>query len=756
MLKSKRLAVFTIWITAMVFCGWDVLFNENEPVRLLGIRIVNMLGTAISFYWLLQAYQSSTGKRKNFWRLVTIGMLLYLVSNSIWVYVEVSRNSLADGISYAIMLLAYLFFFASLVYKTKVLSAGFSSHSFFFNLAVYMITATAISLHYLITPMLQFADNSLMNSLLAAAYPIADLGMFFIALILYYFIQPDKERDVLMLFLSGFLLQAATDSVYAYTSMTGSYYEGNILDLFWLIAMLLIGFSGYYAQGYKGESELGRANAARSKEFILPYASILVLIVLVIITYHWDFNALSFGLLIAILIVLGRQLFILRENNQLMVQYRDLAYHDPLTGLKNRMSFMEAMEDFLEKPDGGKTALLLMDLDRFKAVNDTMGHYVGDHILIKTAERLKESLAETASIFRLGGDEFVVILPEATEQNCTSATEGILAKFQKPFLVEDYEVSITPSIGISIYPEHGTTGEDLFKHADAAMYTAKESAKNNFKFYDTELNKTMARKMKIESGLKKAIEKNEFTLVYQPKVDLQKNELIGMEALLRWQHPELGWISPLEFIPVAEEAGQIVPIGQWVLETACVQNMAWQNQGFSPLCVSVNVSVLQFEHGEFLKTVRKALEESGLSPQCLELEITESIMQNTKESVEILSGLREIGVKTSIDDFGTGYSSLHILQTLPIDTLKIDKSFIDNVDKPKQQAMVKTIIDFGQTLDLSIVAEGIETEEQRNVLKRINCHIGQGYLFSKPVSPKEFEAILAAHGLIGEGILSSV
>ncbi|WP_233569633.1 EAL domain-containing protein [Planomicrobium sp. Y74] len=259
----------------------------------------------------------------------------------------------------------------------------------------------------------------------------------------------------------------------------------------------------------------------------------------------------------------------------------------------------------------------------------------------------------------------------------------------------------------------------------------------------------------IENALKKAVQKNQFVLYYQPKVELRTNKIIGMEALLRWQHPELGWISPVEFIPVAEETGQIVSIGEWVLEEACRQNKQWQDAGYSPLNVSVNVSVLQFKHGKFLETVQQVLDKTALDTQYLELEITESIMQNIKESKKILESLQQLGIKISIDDFGTGYSSLHVLQKLPIDTLKIDKSFVDELDLDASNTMVKAIIDLGLNLNMTLVAEGIESENQMRVLIEHGCTIGQGYLFSKPVAPEDFEELMKVTELLKGKIAQS-
>ncbi|TWT13197.1 EAL domain-containing protein [Planomicrobium sp. CPCC 101079] len=564
---------------------------------------------------------------------------------------------------------------------------------------------------------------------------------------LYYYIQFQNEKRGLLFLIAGLLLQLIADSLLAYLSIAGIYQTGNIVEFMWIIALLLIGFTGFYEDGVSTVEYKKPDSLFKKKEYFLPYASIILLTVLVIYSYQWDFNALSGSFLITFLMVLGRQLFIIIKNSELLDELKHLAYHDPLTGLANRFCFIENIKLALKENSNNRVALLLIDLDRFKVVNDTLGHHIGDLILVETAARLSQVLDTNSHIYRLGGDEFVVILAEASEESAAESAKRILESFQKSFSVMAYEIDLTPSIGISLFPEHGTTQEDLLKNADAAMYLSKEKGKNEFTFYNAELNRYMKRKMEIENQLKRAIDKNQFSLVYQPKVNFQTNEIIGMEALLRWEHPEYGWVSPAEFIPIAEETGQIEAIGKWVLETACKQNKIWQNQGLDPLSVSVNVSVLQFQNGKFLKTVKTVLQESQLDAQFLELEITESIMQNMRESMDILTQIKELGVKISIDDFGTGYSSLHILSKLPIDTIKIDKSFIDELDQLDQSPIIKAIIDLSLNLNLSIVAEGIETENQLEFLQKSGCMIGQGYLFSKPLKTNEFEHLIRTKGV---------
>ena len=743
MFKSNRLPILILTLIVVGFYSWTIAFQENEWLLSFGINVLQIIVGSLSLIWLSQAYRSAKPKKTPFWLLLIIGMGLYLSSNWFWLYLQISQGAiLSEDISYMIWLLAYLFFLAALIVKIVEMSASFSRNSYIFNSVVFMITATAISFHFLINPVLALSESSWLVTITTIIYPIVNLTIWFTIVILFYLIQNNKENEYMLFCVTGFFCQVTADLIFAYSSYQEAYQPGHFADLLWLLALFFIGITGLYAKDSKREVKIKVLNLYGTIDIIIPYTSILLLLLLVLLSYQWDFNALNIGLLLTFLIVLGRQFQILHKNKKLMNQFKHLAYHDPLTGLNNRRSFLEEIETLLKNHQESQVALLLIDLDRFKVMNDTLGHHIGDEILVKTSERLTESLPVDGLIFRIGGDEFVIVLSHKTDTMLTALAEKILTTFQQSLILGDREINLTLSIGISTFPTHGLTSDDLLKNADAAMYLSKEKGKNTFSFYNTELNSVMVRKLQIETELRKAIQNKQLSLAYQPKVDLKTRKIVGMEALLRWKHPELEWISPAEFIPIAEETGQIISIGEWVLHQACQQNKRWQEQGYPFLCVSVNVSVLQFQHGKFLETVRKAIQNSKLDPQFLELEITESIMQNIRESKEILESLKRMGIKTSIDDFGTGYSSLSVLSKLPIDTIKIDKAFVDELEKTGHYSMIKTIIDLSLNLNLNVVAEGIETEGQMKILKESGCTTGQGYLFSKPVAAEAFEKIL--------------
>ncbi|MEK0314943.1 putative bifunctional diguanylate cyclase/phosphodiesterase [Cohnella sp. 56] len=722
--------------------GWTLLYGGDEWMRSLGANGLQIAGGVLGMCLSWYASRLRTDQSRRFWRLLSAGLFFYVISSFEFLYEQFTEHRVTySAFSYFCWLLAYLFFLVALLGKAREINAGVAKGAYIFNIVVFMVTAASVSIHFIINPILTFSDDSLLVNMLSALYPLASLSIFLITLILYYsLLQLGRLVRSMRFVIWGMLLQSAGDSGYAYLARTGAHRPGDPIDLIWLLALLLIGLGGYYALRGTETSRPDRREA-KVRDNYFPYASIVGLIAIVIVTNNWDFNVLSLGLLLLFLLVGGRQLHTMRSMDKLMDEYRHLAYHDPLTGLKNRLRFKQDLEQALGRTIE-RAGLLLIDLDRFKAINDTLGHQAGDDILVQTAGRLIRSIGAQAPIYRLGGDEFVIVLDEAAESQCAAAAETILSYFRGPFRVGDSEIIVTPSIGISIFPDNGDTGDDLLKYADSAMYLAKESGKNSFRFYNTELHTIMARKMMLENELRRAIGRHQLSLRYQPKVELRTGRIIGMEALLRWEHPELGPIPPVEFIPIAEESGQIVAIGEWVLQRACAQNKKWQQAGYAPLCVSVNVSVRQFQHREFLGTVRRILQLTGLDPAYLELEITESIMQNVKESTEVLHGLRAMGIRASIDDFGTGYSSLYLMPRLPIDTIKIDKSFIDDIDNRYQLAMLKTIIDLGLSQGLGVVAEGIESTEQQQVLIANGCPVGQGYLYSKPVDAQAFERLL--------------
>lgn len=427
---------------------------------------------------------------------------------------------------------------------------------------------------------------------------------------------------------------------------------------------------------------------------------------------------------------------------------KQLAHFDPLTGLPNRALFLERLKWSLEmaKRNKKQVALMFLDLDRFKLVNDTLGHQAGDRLLIEVARRLEGCVRGTDTVSRLAGDEFTVILTNInTPDDARIVANKILTSFTPPVLLEGRDVFISTSIGITTFPIDSTTIDQLLKNADTAMYHAKEQGRNNYQFFSGFMNQKVLDELEMETSLRNALKNNEFLLHYQPQFDLKTNKIIGVEVLIRWNRPAVGFVSPARFIPHAEKTDLIINIGEWVLRTACSQCMEWQKEGIMPLRISVNLSGTQLKrHDLLLETVDKILAETQLPPNLLELELTEGvIMENAEVTINTLHKLKSMGIRLSIDDFGTGYSSLSYLKRFPIDTLKIDKSFINDITtNPDDYAIASTIIAMGHNLRLKVIAEGVETKEQLDLLRDKDCDEVQGYYLSHPLPEHELKQLL--------------
>jgi diguanylate cyclase (GGDEF)-like protein/PAS domain S-box-containing protein len=435
------------------------------------------------------------------------------------------------------------------------------------------------------------------------------------------------------------------------------------------------------------------------------------------------------------------------ERKRAEEQVKHLAFHDPLTNLPNRLLFSDRLTLAVAQAHrhAQRLAVLFLDLDRFKVINDSLGHSVGDELLRQVAERIQEYVREGDTVARLGGDEFTLLVPGITaEEDAAKIARKICDAIHDPFWIDGRELFVTTSMGVAVYPSDGHDAETLVRNADSAMYRAKEQGRDNYQLYTPAMNAKAVERLSLESRLRQAVANDELELHFQPFFDLKTAEVLGAEALLRWRHPELGLIPPGEFIPIAELSGLIVPIGEWVLRTACAEARKWHEKGFSSLTVSVNLSSRQFQQADLVRQVTNALAETGLEPDKLDLEITESnAMQNAEHSINTLWGLKKQGVRISMDDFGTGYSSLNYLKRFPIDRIKLDQSFVRDLPADKDDAAIAmAVIAMGRSLELIVIAEGVETEEQLAFLKDRDCDQLQGFLFSRPLPPEAFQTFL--------------
>jgi diguanylate cyclase (GGDEF)-like protein/PAS domain S-box-containing protein len=425
------------------------------------------------------------------------------------------------------------------------------------------------------------------------------------------------------------------------------------------------------------------------------------------------------------------------------------AQHDSLTDLPNRSLLDDRLNHamVIARRHGVKLAILYLDLDRFKTINDSLGHDIGDRLLQAVAQRLLGCVRGSDTVSRQGGDEFVILLSElAAGQDAAISADKVLRALNEPIDIEGHHLHVTASIGIAIYPEDGEDSVALLKHSDFAMYHAKDCGRSNYQFFREDMNVRALERQSIEDGLRLALERDEFVLHYQPIVDLWSGAPTGVEALIRWRHPHRGLLFPQQFVPIAEECGLILQIGRWTLREACHQNRAWQDAGLPPMRIAVNVSAVELRHRDFVDSVRKCLLDSGLAASHLELELTETfLMQDSASTARVLRSLKEVGVRLALDDFGTGYSSLSHLKGFPIDTLKIDKSFVSELEtNPDDASIVRAVIGLGRSLNIRVVAEGVETAAQLAQLQAKQCPEGQGYYFSRPVTAEELPRLLAA------------
>jgi diguanylate cyclase (GGDEF)-like protein/PAS domain S-box-containing protein len=426
------------------------------------------------------------------------------------------------------------------------------------------------------------------------------------------------------------------------------------------------------------------------------------------------------------------------ERTKEKERFNQLVYYDALTNLPNRELFVDRLDQAIQQARRKKEsgAVLALDLDHFKRINDTLGHPIGDQLIKAVSVRLLKLLYDSDTISRIGGGAFIILLSRVAKvEDAENVATKLLTAFKAPFLINEHELFTSCSIGIALFPNDGETSDILIKNADAAMHISKERGKDRYQLFSSSIANSSFERLVLESSLRRAMERKEFQLFYQPQVDLRTGKVIGSEALLRWKHPDLGFIPPMEFIPIAEETGLIHPIGEWVLKTACEQKKLWDEEGFKSFRVSVNLSARQFHYANLVDMVGDTIRKSGIDPKDLDLELTEStIMDRLEETTLTLKRLKNMGARISIDDFGTGYSSLMYLKTFPIDCVKIDKSFVNDVTTdPDDQAITQAIISMAHSLKLEVVAEGVETKEQLELLRSQSCDIIQGYLFSKPL-----------------------
>lgn len=733
---------------SLMFWYGNMIYEGSEWVRLTFLNIIQLTVGIVSTFWIIRLYKNPGTSLKIFWLFLSTGTGLSFIGTLVWIIdLLITKQTFeAPPISYFLWALCYVCYLIALLYRLRKASIQFANLTYFFNTMIYMISTISISYYYLLYPLYRIEKHSIGKITYTVIFQIADLGILFFIISLFYLIQFNKKSKSLNYLIIGLFLQIVGDMLFAQMMISETYHSGKIVDFVWTIALLFIGCSAYF---YKDEPKPVLESRISffptlKKEFFFPYLSILVLSILMMESYDWSLNALSFGWIMIFLLTIVRQGITTSKNNRLVLKLNEIAYTDMLTSLGNRAAFLKETQYAMDSLQQDFTFILLQ-VERVKMLNDVFGHQVGEQLIKEVSNRLKHTIDTNVKLYRFTEDEFMIVSSNKSTADILLLNESIFDVLQPTFKTSDFELNIIGHIGITHYPKQSISLEKVQQHTAEALYQAKQYGNYSFVIYNNEIESNLLRKLEMESYLKNAINNKQLSVYYQPKINLATGCMVGMEALLRWEHPKFGWISPAEFIPLAEETGLINEIGEWVLYTAAHHNKQLQRLGFKPLLVSVNVSALQFQNPHFCNMVGEVIKKTKLNPEWLELEITESIVQNIKESFNILQQIKSMGIKISIDDFGTGYSSLNVLEQLPIDTLKIDKSFIDRISYNNPSPLVKTIIELALNLELDVVAEGIETVDQREILHINGCMIGQGYLFSRPIDYYAFIDFLTSY-----------
>ena len=768
-LKDKRVLVY-LSMTFYIFMYYMfIIFFKNQSEQFfMGQFIFKTLPLLFTFLALLRLNLKDNSKSFFLFALL-LGVVPEFTSAILEIYYKVLLK--ADFVNYSIVdilsIISSIIFLTALIYKFHKKDNRRSTLGLTIDLLTIMSIAFAVTWTYIIYPHINSQGTmNLYETIFYLIYPILNLGILFISIMLFKCMhREDPEKKSMLIFSVALFFMYLANIGYAYLTSINKYSGGSITDPLWTISyFLLLITAGEY---YKSKNIKWNKSILSKKESVglnSIFQGISTILLFLFIVYEPSrVVCVCFGISIGLMTI--SKILADSEKKELIIELEDLnkclegkveertkkiheaAFYDHLTGLANRRLFEDMSKHMIKecKTDDTELFIMLLDIDRFKTVNDTYGHSFGDLLIKEFANFLKDSITKNCIISRQGGDEFAIAIGgNEGVSGATRLSEKILRKLISPITLQDQNVYTTCSIGIASYPLNGQIYEDIIRCADLAMYHSKALGRNTYSFYDEHMFKLNSNRMTFERELHKAIEKKEFVLYYQPQVDIEQNKVVGVEALIRWNHPTQGIISPFQFINIAEETGLIGPIGKWVLETACKQTKIWHNKGFETLKVGVNISAYQFQQENFVDMVQKVIQETDIDPRCLDLEITESVaMKNEVAVITKLKKLKKLGIEVSMDDFGTGYSSLSYLNRFPIDTLKIPREFVIEI-KPydDNKNIIEAIIAIGQKLELSIIAEGVENEVQLNFLKEKNCKLIQGYIFSKPLPEDEVENFL--------------
>ncbi len=744
----------TLIVLALLHACWNLLGLGSETARLvvgdLAFALFPLTSAALAGH---RAHRTRGRRDRAGWSLLAAGLLANGIGNSIWAYLElVAHAPTFPSAADACFVLTAPLVALGLILVSGPRLAPRERTDLLLDTGLVLIAGLLIAWAFLF-PVYQAApDQSLLVRVLAAYMPLTALLAF--AAAAFAFLrrpQPGRER-MLHPLLAGAGLYWGGQLLYSYTSLLGTYATGHWVDVLLISGLALFGVAALQEVEALPAGAPTRAHD-RPWARLLPYLAIAPVYSLLFLLLHHEgagsgLYIVSGGLLAITALVALRQVLTARENLAFQRRLAHQAFHDPLTGLPNRVLFQDRLEHALARAARrAPVAVLYLDLDRFKTINDSLGHEAGDALLVAVAERLQRCVRPEDTVTRLGGDEFAILLEGVRDSgDAVRVAERVGGALGAAFTVGDHQMFVSTSVGIAYTGHDGATTGDLLRDADIAMYRAKAAGKARYQIFDLSMNAAATARLELETALRRGLERGEFEVHYQPKVTLASGRITGLEALVRWRHPEQGLVPPLHFIPLAEETGLIVPLGRWVLAEACRHLRAWQERypADPPLTICVNLSARQFLQPDLAEDVAAALRETGLPPTSLMLEITETVlMTDGIFAGGTLARLKGLGVQLAIDDFGTGYSSLAYLKRLPVDMLKIDKTFIAGLGQDAgDTAIVQSIVTLARTLGLAVTAEGVETAEELRQLRALGCGQGQGYYFAKPLPGAMLDTLL--------------
>lgn len=759
MIVSKNKGILFIIFYVILYYIWQIIWKENKMLINIGSDIFSLFGSVTATILLYCAAKKSKQIERILWLLLSLGCFSYFLAEIIWAYYDFVLKKEVPFPSYSDLfyMLQYIFYLIAFIYP---LSKGKKSPfviRIITDILIIMTVAFSFSYTYLIKPILAVHDVSGMFLFVSIGYPVGDLGLLVVALFYLSNSVVVSKKSAKYIFY-GLFIQIIADSSYLYLISIDKYHEAELIDPLLILSLLLIGLSGYYSATdlrkleYNSHRELGKFKIAR---FILPYACLAGLLIFAVVR-NTTVDAITVGSSISIFLIIIRFLLIRIENNVLMKRLLQqaeelsknqeiathLAYHDPLTDLPNRRFFEENLHSAIQEAQSTQTMLAVMfiDLDRFKIINDTLGHDFGDQLLFSVAERFKKHLNNNHFVARQGGDEFTVLIKHLNDnEKVATISKKILDTINQPFNINGKVLHISPSIGISIYPKDGEDALTLMKNADIALYRVKENGKNNFSFYTNDKIKRESKQGLIENEFLTSLKDHQFYLQYQPQYDLNSGKMLGVEALLRWNHPIKGTLLPDEFLTEAEETGYFNKISDWVLIHSCQQIREWHQRG-RMIKLSINLSPLEFFQGNLVKRISHAIEISSIDPSYIVLEINEDItLKDTELIIDTFIQIKKLGISIAIDNLGLGFTSLPNLAKLPIDTIKISRHIIHHIGVNKAyEAMIKSMIMYANDLNINLIAVGVESKNQLDFLTiESNRIIVQGFLFNEPFETLE-------------------